>query len=60
LDQRVLAAPFDVFHAEIATPPRHVSPSSAYLLFAVLIVEATLMVAAPTAVLAGLWFALGA
>jgi hypothetical protein len=60
LDQRVVAAPFDVFHAEIATPPRHVGPSSAYLLFAILIVEATLMVAAPTAVLAGLWFAFGA
>jgi hypothetical protein len=57
LDQRVLAAPFDDLHAELAGPQR-VGALSAYLLFARLVVEAILIVSAPPAMIAGLWLAL--
>lgn len=60
LDQRILAAPLDVLLAEFAAPPRQVSPMSACLPFAMLIIEAALIVSAPAAAIAGLWFAFGA
>jgi len=59
LDQRLLAAPFDVLHADLATPRRRAGALAAHLLFARLVVEAVLIVSAPPATIAGLWLAFG-
>lgn len=60
LDQRILAAPFDVLHADLAAPQRRAGSPPAYLLFARLVIEAVLIVSAPLATIAGIWLAFGA
>lgn len=60
LDQRFLARPVDVLHAELAVRQQRAGAPSAYLLFARLVIEAALIVSAPPATVAGLWLAFGA
>jgi hypothetical protein len=57
LDQRILAAPFDVLRADLAAPQRRDGRFFAHLLFARLVIEAMLIVSAPLATIAGLWLA---
>jgi hypothetical protein len=60
LDQRVLAAPFDALHADLAAPRRRIGALPAHLLFARLVIEAMLIVSSPLATIAGLWLTFGA